>query len=69
MRNAALMRGTECFGQLMTNAQRFIERHASVVQPFRQGLARDELHDEIERAVSFLESVNRGDVGMIQRGE
>ena len=41
----------------------------SAVQPLGQSLARHELHDEIEGAVGFFQSVNRGDVGMIQRRE
>jgi hypothetical protein len=37
--------------------------------PVRQILALDEFHDERTDAVGFFETVDVGDVGMIQRGE
>jgi hypothetical protein len=61
---------------LARDGQRFLERDRIVRDPVGQGLAVDQLHDERHRPLSrsgrraaVLDAVDRGDIGMIQRGE
>ena len=62
-----LVRGFEGVGDLEGQLQRLLDRNRAAPETIRQRAAFDELEDEKARAVIGLESVNRRDVGMVQR--
>jgi hypothetical protein len=49
--------------------QAFLDGNRAARQPIRQRAPFDELEDEKARAVISLESMNGGDVGVVQRGQ
>jgi hypothetical protein len=59
----------EAARHLNGDRKRVFHRQRSRRKPLRQGLAVDALHHEGRRAFDFLEAVDRGDVGVIERGE
>ena len=68
MDDAFFVRRFERLGHLLRDGERLIFRNRSAaLDAFRQRLAGNEFHDEVTRAGVFFQSVNRGDVGMIQR--
>jgi hypothetical protein len=72
--DSLFVRRFERVRDLLRNRQCFADREARPLctQPFDrlgQIFALDELHDERLNAVGVLESVDRGDVGMIERRE
>ena len=67
--DASLMRCAQRVGELAADAHRLVEGHAAAGDPLGQRVTGDELHDEIQGTVGFLEPVNRCDVRMIQRRE
>ena len=69
MDDALLVRRFERIGDLPRDRQRFVERDGAARDALRQILAFDELHHERARAARSFQPVNRGDVGMIERGE
>ncbi len=71
MHDAALVRSLEPSRHLLCDAHRLREGKASGMRgkSIRQCLALDELEDQRLEAARFFQSVQRGDVGMVQRGE
>jgi hypothetical protein len=66
MHDAALVRGLERVGDLSRDAERFLQRQRPNGETLHQRLARNELHDERQRAVAVLEPVDLRDVRMIE---
>ena len=64
-----LMRGFEGFGNLPGQLQGFFDRNRAALETLRQRAAFDELEHEKARAFVRFESMNRRDVGMVQRGQ
>jgi hypothetical protein len=54
---------------LPRDRQSFVERHGSAPDALRQIVAFDELHHEGGHAAAFFETVNAGNVRVIQRRE
>ena len=69
MDDAALVRRLERLRDLLEDRERLARRHGTARQPLGQRLARHELHLEERRVADLLEAVQRGDVGMVERGE
>ena len=69
MNDALLVRGFESLGDLHGNRQSFIERDRAARHALRQVLALDEFHHQRVLAGRFIDRVDRGDVGVIERGE
>jgi hypothetical protein len=67
--DALLVGFLQGFRDLASDAQRFVHRDGTALQPLREILALDQLEDEQRLAVQLFETVDRGDVWMIQRGE
>jgi hypothetical protein len=65
--DAFFVRGFERLRNLMHHAERLVRRDGPASDPFGKRLALDQLHREEIRALKFLEAVQRGDVGMVQR--
>ena len=69
MDDALLVRGFERVGDLLRDRQRVGERDRAARDERGQILALDQLHHERGEVGCLLESVDRGDVRMIERGE
>jgi hypothetical protein len=69
MNDPLLVRGFEGQRDLPRDRQSFVERHGSAPDALRQIVAFDELHHEGGHAAAFFETVNAGDVRVIQRRE
>ncbi len=69
MDDAALVRRFERLRDLLEDRECVARRHRTAFDPLRQRLAGHELHLEERRVAYFFEPVQRGDVGMIERGE
>ena len=69
MDDAALVRGVECFEDLLRDGQRDGGRHRPARDQHRQIVAADELHNERADRPGVLESVDLRDVRVIQRRE
>ena len=67
MDDPLFVRRLERVGDLRDDRQRLGERHRAPQQPIRQRLPLDQLHDQEMLAPRFLQAVERGDVGMIER--
>ena len=65
--DAFCVRRVEPCRNLRGNVDRLFELESTSLDPLCQRFAFDELHDEREHAVGFFESIDRGNVGMIQR--
>ena len=63
------MGGFDPGGDLNGQAKRVNHRHRPLLEPFEQGLALDELHDEEGDALDFVQLEDGGDVGVRQRGQ
>jgi hypothetical protein len=65
------VRGFEPGRHLLCDAHRVLKAKAGGQrgESIRQRLALDELEDQRPEAARFFQSVERGDVGMVQRGE
>ena len=57
----------EGLGNLEGECEGFFDRDGPTLQPFRQRVAFDEFEDKEPGAFVFFESVDRGDVRMVQR--
>ena len=66
MNDPLLMRGFERLGDLLRDRQRLVNRDRPARNALRQVLALDEFHHQRTDTVGFFETVNVGDVGMIQ---
>ena len=64
-----LVRGFERVRDLPGDGQGFVERHGAARDTLRQIVTVDEFHHESRHAPAFLETVDRGDVRMIEGGE
>ena len=64
-----LVRRLQRFGDLQRNPEGFFNADRSLLDPFRQGLAIDELEHERGTAARFLNAVNRSNVLVIQRSQ
>ena len=67
MDDALRMRGREAFGDLLEDREGFADVKTSARQPLFERLAFDELHDQKEPSIRFLEAVERRDIRMIER--
>ena len=69
MDDALLVRGFERLRNLLRDRQRLLDRDRAARNALRQIVALDEFHHERRDARALFESVDGGDVRMIQRGE
>ena len=69
MDDALLVRRLERVGDLCRDRQRLGERHCTTRDVRGKIFALDQFHDERGEVGGLLESVDRGDVWMIERGE
>ncbi len=69
MNDALLVCGFERLGNLPGDRERLIDGRRALRDAIRQRLALDQLHDQGANAIGRLESVNGGDVRMVQRGK
>jgi len=69
MDDALLVRGLQAFRDLFCNRERFIERDGASCDPIRQRRPFDQLHHERRHARRVFESVNVGDVRVVQGGQ
>ena len=60
------MRCFKPFGNLAAYCQSFVNWQRPFAQPLRQALSFDKLHHDEAFTFSLFESVDRGDVGMIE---
>ncbi len=67
MDDAGFMRGFERLGDLPRNRDGLVERHGPLCDPVGQRRAVDQLQDQGGDRARFLETVDRADVGMVQR--
>ena len=63
--DALLVRVFQRFGDLARNGQSFLERHGPARDPFGEGGA----FDQFENKRALFDTVDRRDVGMVQRGQ
>ena len=69
MADPLLVRGLERLRNLLRDRQRLIDRDGALCDALREIVALDQFHHEGGDAPALFEAVDRGDVGMIQRGE
>ena len=69
MDDALVVRRLERLGDRERDPQRLLERELAAGEPRRQLLALDHSITSTRLAVGLLEPVDRGDVGMVERGE
>ena len=69
MDDALLVRRFERLGDLSGDRQRLVDRDRAVGDPLGQIVALDQFHHEGVVARGFLDRIDGGDVGMIQRRE
>jgi hypothetical protein len=67
--DAALVRGCQPVGDLVCNAQRFLDGNPALSDPLGQRRPVDELHRERRRALAALQPIDVGDVGVAQGRE
>ena len=67
MHDSLLVRGAERAGDLAREVQSLGDGERCRAEPEIQGLALDELEHEKPHAVLLVETVDRGDVGMVDR--
>ncbi len=63
------MRRFQCLGNLLEDRERLLERNGSTGYALGQRLARYILERQEVDAILFLEAVNTGYVGVVQRGD
>lgn len=66
MDDSFLVRFLQRFRNLLRNRQSFFNRNRAALDPLGEGFTRNKFHHEKVAAIDFFQSVNRGDVGMIQ---
>ena len=69
MDDALLVRGIQSFGNLERDLQSVFRLESPSLQPFGQRLAFHQLQNEEVDAVRFLEPMDGGNSGMVERGE
>ena len=69
MNDAFFVCSFQCISNLMSNPESFFRRNRPTLDPLRQRVTLDKLHYKEMRAVGLLHSIERRDVGMIQRRE
>jgi len=69
MHDALFVRGFERLGDLSRDGQRLVDRDGALDNAICESRPVDELHHQRDNAIAFLEAVQDGDVGMVQRGE
>ena len=69
MDDAFFVRRFDALGDVDEQGDRFVHRHWTAGDPFGERLAFHELHRQELPATRFLQSVKRGDVGMIELRE
>src|SRR5262249_17923057 len=67
--DALVVRGLQGVGNLPRDRQRIAEGQTAAPEPPGERVAFDELEDKQARLSNLLESMNRGDVRMVQRRE
>ena len=66
MDHAFLVGRLDALGDLLGDGERLCYGYRSSIQSLRQRLALNIFEDQVLLAVRFLQSVNRGDVGVVQ---
>src|SRR5262245_40549028 len=69
MNDSLFMCRFECLGDLLGNWQRLVHRNWASRNPICKRLAFDTLHDERLHTIRLLQTVDVGNVRMIERGE
>ena len=69
MNDALLVRDLKRFGNLLGNQQGFIDGYWALRDAVSERWAFDELHHQRAGAIGLLESVDLGNVGVVERGE
>ena len=64
-----LVRGLQCLGDLQRERECLGNRQRAGFEFLLERFALDQLHSEIQRALVFIEAVDRRDIGVIQRCE
>jgi polyphosphate kinase len=67
MDDSFLVRRLQGFADLFRNLKRFINRDRSAFYALREGFSTNQFHDQEFPAAGFFQSINRGNVGIIQR--
>src|SRR5262245_14990976 len=67
MNDALFVRRLERLGDLAGNRERLLERNGTASDSLREVFTLDQLHHERRETVALLETVDGGDVRMIQR--
>jgi hypothetical protein len=67
--DAFLVRRLQGFGDLHEAGKSFVYRNPTSLEPFGQRFAFHELHHQKSNAVRFFQTMNRGDIGMVQRSK
>ena len=65
----ASIRGLQCLGDLLGNRQRLVQRDRPRRDSVSEGRPFNQFEDERLRAVGFLDTVDGGDVGVVEAGE
>jgi hypothetical protein len=69
MDDSLLVRGLECFGNLLRDGQRLFERDRSMRDAVRQRGPLDQFHHQHRQAVDRFEPVDLRDIRVVQGGE
>ena len=69
MNDSFFMSGLEGSGNLQAEPQRLMDWQRSMLQALFQRLAIDEFEHEKPAGVRFLETINRSNIRMVQRGK
>src|ERR1041385_8867015 len=69
MRDSLFMRRFQRFAYAATDVQRVLEPDRSMRDPLRERLAIYKLQHQETRALRFLQTMNRGNAGIIERGK
>src|SRR5688572_15724966 len=69
MNDALLVSRFQCFNDLLGDRECLVQRNRPLRDAIRQGWSLNQLHDDGRGAVALLQTVNGGDVRMIEPGE
>src|SRR5262249_4148967 len=69
MNDASFVCSLKRLANLLCDIERFFEWNGTACNALREGLPFDELENKEPTTVDFFEIVDRGDVGMIERGQ
>ncbi len=69
MHDALFVRGFDAFGDLLGDVQRLIDGKRAALETPGEILALDQFHRQEALAALLMQAVDRGDVGVVQRGQ